>query len=138
MAKKITLKELAAMTGTSVSTVSKALNQSTEISESTRRRIVEVARASHYQFGKQSLPEERQKIVGFLVPDVSNPYFARLWRGVEDIAKAHDYSVVACHTGENSELEVEQLMRIQRLDVAGLLAVPVREENFHNAQKSER
>lgn len=84
MAKKITLKELAAMTGTSVSTVSKALNQSTEISESTRRRIVEVARASHYQFGKQSLPEERQKIVGFLVPDVSNPYFARLWRGVED------------------------------------------------------
>ena len=68
---KITLKELAAMTGTSVSTVSKALNQSTEISESTRRRIVEVARASHYQFGKQSLPEERQKIVGFLVPDVS-------------------------------------------------------------------
>lgn len=112
MAKKITLKELAAMTGTSVSTVSKALNQSTEISESTRRRIVEVARASHYQFGKQSLPEERQKIVGFLVPDVSNPYFARLWRGVEDIAKAHDYSVVACHTGENSELEVEQLMRI--------------------------
>lgn len=37
------------------------------------------------------------------------PYFARLWRGVEDIAKAHDYSVVACHTGENSELEVEQL-----------------------------
>ena len=134
MAKKITLKELAAMTGTSVSTVSKALNQSTEISESTRRRIVEVARASHYQFGKQSLPEERQKIVGFLVPDVSNPYFARLWRGVEDIAKAHDYSVVACHTGENSELEVEQLMRIQRLDVAGLLAVPVREENFHNIQ----
>ena len=134
MAKKITLKELAAMTGTSVSTVSKALNQSTEISESTRRRIVEVARASHYQFGKQSLPEERQKIVGFLVPDVSNPYFARLWRGVEDIAKAHDYSVVACHTGENSELEVEQLMRIQRLDVAGLLAVPVREENCHNIQ----
>ena len=90
MAKKITLKELAAMTGTSVSTVSKALNQSTEISESTRRRIVEVARASHYQFGKHSLPEERQNIVGFLVPDVSNPYFARLWRGVEDIAKAHD------------------------------------------------
>lgn len=50
------------------------------------------------------------------------------------VAKAHDYSVVACHTGENSELEVEQLMRIQRLDVAGLLAVPVREENFHNIQ----
>ena len=69
-----------------------------------------------------------------MVPDGSNPYFARLWRGVEDIAKAHDYSVVACHTGENSELEVEQLMRIQRLDVAGLLVVPVREENFHNIQ----
>lgn len=83
MAKKITLKELAAMTGTSVSTVSKALNQSTEISESTRRRIVEVARASHYQFGKQSLPEERQKIVGFwyrMSPIHTLPVSGAVWK----------------------------------------------------------
>ena len=134
MAKKITLKEIAAMTGTSVSTVSKALNQSPEISESTRRRIIEVARASHYQFRRAELSclEERQQIIGFLVPDVSNPYFARLWQGVEDIARAHNYSVVACHTGEDPVLEVEQLRRIQRLDVAGLLAVPIREANYQN------
>ncbi|MDY5510749.1 LacI family DNA-binding transcriptional regulator [Dysosmobacter sp.] len=134
MGKKITMKEIAAITGTSVSTVSKALNQSPEISESTRRRIIEIARANHYHFDRMEnvLPEEKQRIVGFLVPDVSNPYFARLWRGVEDIARAHDYSVVACHTGEDPELEVEQLARIQRLDVAGLLAVPIREENYRN------
>ena len=133
MAKRITLKEIAEMTGTSVSTVSKALNQSPEISESTRRRIIEVARASQYRSNllESSLKKERQ-IIGFLVPDVSNPYFARLWRGVEDIARTHDYSVVACHTGENPDLEVEQLGRIQRLDVAGLLAVPVREKNYQN------
>ena len=46
MAKKITLREIAALTGTSVSTVSKALNQSPEISENTRRRIIEVARVA--------------------------------------------------------------------------------------------
>lgn len=134
MRKKVTLKELARIAGTSVSTVSKALNQSPEISESTRRRIIEIARANHYHFDKSQneIPEEKQRIIGFLVPDVSNPYFARLWRGVEDIARAHDYSVVACHTGENSELEVEQLARIQRLDVAGLLAVPIREKNYEN------
>ena len=53
MAKKITLREIAALTGTSVSTVSKALNQSPEISENTRRRIIEVARVSHYRAGQQ-------------------------------------------------------------------------------------
>ena len=134
MAKKTTLKEIAKITGTSVSTVSKALNQSPEVSESTRRRIIEAARANHYPFKRidYTLPSDRQRMVGFLVPDVSNPYFGRLWQGVEDIARAHDYSVVACHTGENPQLEVEQIQRIQRLDVAGLLSVPIREENYRD------
>lgn len=134
MAKKITLKEIAAITGKSVSTVSKALNQSPEISESTRRRIIEVARANHYHFSRidNLLPEDRQRMVGFLLPDFSNPYFGRLWKGVEDIALAHDYSVVACHTGEDPQLEIEQIRRIQRLDVAGLLSVPIREESYSN------
>ena len=88
MAKKITLREIAALTGTSVSTVSKALNQSPEISENTRRRIIEVARVSHYRAGQQLdiYRDGHQQMIGFLVPDVSNPYFARLWQGVEDIA----------------------------------------------------
>ena len=134
MAKRITLKELAEITGTSVSTVSKALNNSTEISEITRRRIIEAARARHYRSPQidSTLFEEHQHIIGFLVPDVSNPYFARLWRGVEDIARAHDYSVVACHTGEDAKLEIEQLGRVQRLNVAGLIAVPVCEKTYRD------
>ena len=134
MAKRITLKELAEVTGTSVSTVSKALNNSTEVSETTRRRIVEAARARHYRAPQidPSVLGEHQQIIGFLVPDVSNPYFARLWQGVEDIARAHDYSVVACHTGEDAKLEIEQLGRVQRLNVAGLIAVPICEEAYRN------
>lgn len=132
MAKRITLRELAEITGTSVSTVSKALNNSPEISECTRRRIVEAARARHYHTLQSDVTETQPRIIGFLVPDVSNPYFARLWRGVEDIARAHDYSVVACHTGEDARLELEQLERVRRLNVAGLLAVPIREESYRN------
>ena len=79
MAKRITLKELAEITGTSVSTVSKALNNSPEISECTRRRIVEAARARHYHTLQSDVTEAQPRIIGFLVPDVSNPYFARLW-----------------------------------------------------------
>ena len=134
MAKRVTLKEIAEITGTSVSTVSKALSNSKEISENTRRRIIEVARASHYHVSNMdsNLMKDSQQIVGFLVPDVSNPYFARLWRGVEDIARTHDYSVVACHTGEDPKLEEEQLRRVQRLNVAGLLAAPVCTEAYKN------
>lgn len=121
MAKKMTLKEIAAIAGVSVSTVSKALNQSTEISENTRRRIVEVARAGRYHSSQadRTLWEEKPPIVGFLVPDVANPYFARLWHGVEDIARSQGYSVVTCNTGEDPELELQQLDMLQRLNVAG-------------------
>lgn len=67
MAKKITLREIAALTGTSVSTVSKALNQSPEISENTRRRIIEVARVSHYRAGQQLdiYRDGHQQMIGF-------------------------------------------------------------------------
>lgn len=134
MAKKITLREIAALTGTSVSTVSKALNQSPEISENTRRRIIEVARVSHYRAGQQLdiYRDGHQQMIGFLVPDVSNPYFARLWQGVEDIARTHNYSVVACHTQEDPDMEIQQLNRIQQLDLAGLLTVPINEANYQN------
>ena len=134
MAKRMTLKEIAAIAGVSVSTVSKALNQSTEISENTRRRIIEVARAGHYHSSQvdRTLWEEKPQIIGFLVPDVANPYFARLWRGVEDIARTHGYSVVTCNTGENPELELQQLDMIQRLNVAGILTVPIHEELYRN------
>lgn len=134
MAKKMTLKEIAAIAGVSVSTVSKALNQSTEISENTRRRIVEVARAGRYHSSQadRTLWEEKPPIVGFLVPDVANPYFARLWHGVEDIARSQGYSVVTCNTGEDPELELQQLDMLQRLNVAGMLTVPIREELYRN------
>ena len=134
MAKKITLREIADLTGTSVSTVSKALNQSPEISENTRRRIIEVARVSHYRVGQQLdiYRDGHQQMIGFLVPDVSNPYFARLWQGVEDIARTHNYSVVACHTQEDPDMEIQQLNRIQQLDLAGLLTVPINEANYQN------
>ena len=71
-------------------------------------------------------------MIGFLVPDVSNPYFARLWQGVEDIARTHNYSVVACHAQEDPDMEIQQLNRIQQLDLAGLLTVPINEANYQN------
>lgn len=136
MAKKITLREIAILTGVSVSTVSKALNRNPEISESTRRRIVEVACANHYQFSRAAdiYRENRQQMIGFLVPDILNPYFSRLWQGVEDIARMHNYSVVACHTEENATVEIQQLTRIQQLDLAGLLTIPVNEGNYCDIQ----
>ena len=138
MPKKVTLREIANITGVSVSTVSKALNKSSEIPKSTQQRIVEVARSMHYQFNgmsgtrNENTADERGRMVGFLVPDVSNPYFARLWAGIEDIARLHNYSVVVCHTGENPKTEIEQIRKIQSLNVSGLLSVPVSESNYHN------
>lgn len=138
MAKSITLKEIAAITGHSISTVSKALNNSPEVSEKTRHRILEVARSSNYFLNNKvdhSLLCRKLRMVGLLIPDVANPYFARLWTGIEDIARANDYAVVACHTCEDPTLEKKQIARLERLDVEGILAIPVNEENYRDTTK---
>lgn len=126
MAKKMTLKEIAAIAGVSVSTVSKALNKA--------RKFLKTHGGGLWRWpgpggiiparptGRSG--REKPPIVGFLVPDVANPYFARLWHGVEDIARSQGYSVVTCNTGEDPELELQQLDMLQRLNVAGMLTVP--------------
>lgn len=132
MIRRITLKEIAKIAGCSVSTVSKALNYSNEVSEATKKRILEIARSNNYFFNRADhmLLRGEKRIIGLLIPDVSNPYFSRLWSGIEDIARANDYAVVACHTREDPNLEKEQIQRILHAEVNGILAIPVNEKNY--------
>lgn len=82
----VTLKEIADLTNVSVSTVSKVLNGKGKVSEKKRKEILKVAKEIGYtpNFHARTMVK-RTKIttIGLIVPDITNPFFARLTRGVE-------------------------------------------------------
>ena len=86
---QITLKDIAAKTGVSFTTVSRALHGSPDINEETRKRIIKIAEELGYQPNHiaRSLRLKRTNVLGVIIPDNANPYFANLLKAVEDTAK---------------------------------------------------
>lgn len=129
---KITIKDVATKAGVSISTVSKVFNNSNEISADTSEKILHVARELGYSPNQiaRSLRTENTKVIGLIVPDSSNLYYAELLKGVQDIASREGYAVIVGNTNEQESLEQNQIEAFRSLQVAGILAAPVNEENY--------
>ena len=94
----VTLSEVAARAGVSVSAVSKVLRgtASIRVSPETRQRILDAAQELHYRpnFAARALQAARTQVLGLVVPDLTNALFTELMHGVEDAAAAHGYTVL--------------------------------------------
>ncbi len=121
--KKITLKELAVILKVSVSTVSKALNDSYEISEATKKRVKTAAIKYNYSPNllAQGLKTKRTKIIGVVIPDMRAPFFIRVLRGIEKEASAQGYNILTCFSNESFEKEKSILEMLSQGNVDGIL-----------------
>src|SRR4051812_13143555 len=94
----VTLSDVAALAGVSVSAVSRVLSDapSSRVSEVTRERIVAAARQLDYRpnFAARALKSSRTNVIALVVPDVTNAIFSELMRGVEDEAARRGYMVL--------------------------------------------
>lgn len=120
MVMPVSIKDVAKLAGVSISTASNALNNTPLVSEKTREKVLEAARKLNYKPNAlaRSLVTRRSRTVGLLIPDVSDPYFTEVARGVEDCASEHDYSVVLCNTDRNPDKERRyfNILREKRVD----------------------
>ncbi len=107
MKSKITLKELAKLLNVSVSTVSKALNDSPEISPKTSERVKELARLHNYRPNPVAvnLKKSRTGTIGVVIPNISNSFFARVLSGIEAEAQKHGQQVITYISNESLERE---------------------------------
>jgi LacI family repressor for deo operon, udp, cdd, tsx, nupC, and nupG len=103
-----TVKEIAAIANVSVATVSRALQRPEIVSEETRRRIHEVVKRLGYTPNAlaRNLRTARTRLIVALVPDISNPFFSEVIRGIEQVAYETGYSVLLGET--QSDLVREQ------------------------------
>jgi LacI family transcriptional regulator len=124
-----TLKELAALLKISISTVSKALNDSHEISAKTRERVKELATELNYKPNRtaQQLKTNKTKTIGVILPTVTNPFFAEVLHGVEMAAADNDYDIIVCLSNETMHKEERSLELLSNGSVDGFIMAVARE-----------
>jgi len=121
--KSVNIKELAGELKLSVSTVSKALHDSYEISDKTKRRVLEAAARLNYvpHAYASSLRGRKSKTIGVVIPEVADSFFSLAINGIESVAKEKGYHVLICLTHESFENEKTILKEFQGGRVDGVL-----------------
>lgn len=127
-----TLKELAKLLNLSVSTVSKALNDSHEISAQTKKRVHELAAKLNYKPNRiaQQLKSNRTKTIGVILPTVTNPFFAEVLHGIETEATNNDYDIIVCLSDEQLGKEERSLGLLSNGSVDGFIIAVARESQI--------
>ena len=122
-----TIKDVAQRAGVSVGTVSRVLAKNKTVSEDIRKKVEATIEAIGYRpniLGR-SLRLAKTDIIGLVVPDITNPFFAELAKHVEMLASAEGYSVLLANTHDDPEAERQQIETLLGRLPAGLILVPV-------------
>ncbi|MGB7786668.1 MAG: LacI family DNA-binding transcriptional regulator [Salinimicrobium sp.] len=108
MKPKLTLKQIARELDVSVSTVSKALRDSAEISEETRQKIKAFAKLYNYKPNNiaLSLKNRKTRTIGIVLPEIVHDFFATVISGAEQVANERGYNVIICLSNNSFDREV--------------------------------
>ena len=109
---RATIKDIAAATGFSVTTISLVLNgKGYKISDETKNQILAKARELNYRPNQLavSLVKRQSKTIGFIVPDISNVYFANMARAIDEACRENGWSVILCNTNDNYDRDREYI-----------------------------
>ncbi len=123
MAKNATIKDVAALAGVSIGTMSNYINGTKTVAAETRARIDQAIEDTRFVPNRavRTLRGKRTHTLALLVPDAANPFFTEIARGVEDVARSRGYVLVYCDTaGEVSRQDV-YVRNLAEMRVGGLI-----------------
>tara|TARA_R110002095_G_scaffold204042_2_gene186499 strand:- start:3740 stop:4774 length:1035 start_codon:yes stop_codon:yes gene_type:complete len=134
--RQVTLKQVAEAAGVSLSTASRALSGKAEayrISSTTEKSVQ--AAAKKLQFSPsllaRSLRSQRTKLLGMVLPNIANPFFAAIAREIALVAEENAFSVLITDSQENSETEMQLVEQLRARQIEGLIVCPVGIHNQH-------
>jgi LacI family transcriptional regulator len=131
---KATLKQIAKELNVSVSTVSKALNDSPEISDQTKIKIKEYAKLKNYKPNVigLNLKNRKTKTIGVIIPNILNSFFAKVFSGIEKVADERGYNVIMCISNESLDKEAHTLEMLSNGTIDGfILSVSEEAQKLH-------
>jgi LacI family transcriptional regulator len=122
------LQEVARRAKVSIATVSRVLNKSDKVVPETRATVEQALRDLGYRPSRVArrlrMKDGRAHLVGLIIPDIQNPFYAEIARGVEDAAYKHEYALLLCNSDENLEKERFYLDVMQAESVDGMVLPP--------------
>ncbi len=136
----VTIKQVAKAAGVSLSTTSRALNGKMDVSEETRKKVLEIAKKLGYLPNKSavSLKKQTTHTVGVVVEDNSNPFWSEVLKGIEKAAHREGYHIIFTNTNRNYKNEVENIKLLLERRVDGFLIVPNQEKYDDLIELKER
>ena len=119
----ITIIDVAKHLGASISTVSRALNNKSDINQKTKITIIQAANDLDYKpnFLAQSLHKGSTHTIDVIVPDVEHPFFAAVLAGIQQVPNNTGYRIIVCHSNESHHIEVINTETLMACRVDGLL-----------------
>jgi LacI family transcriptional regulator len=124
---RVTMRQVAEQAGVSAMTVSRVINDSPRVSDEARTRVEAAISDLGYVPNRLASGLIRRKTgaIGLIVPDVGNPFFTLVVRGVEEVAWRAGYHVILCNTQGNLDRERGYFEDMLAFQVEGLLIAPV-------------
>jgi LacI family transcriptional regulator len=118
-----TIKDVAELVGVHPSTVSRVINNDSRISEKTKNKVLLIIKKLGYTPNAiaRGLKTKRTYTLGMLIPDITNPFFAEMARGVEDEANKNNFNVILCNTDDKLKKERIYLEILKGKRVDGLI-----------------
>ncbi|NJN95951.1 MAG: LacI family transcriptional regulator [Anaerolineales bacterium] len=120
----VSIVDVAKRANVSITTVSRVLSGSAHpVSEETRARVLEAAESLNFSPSAlaQAMVTRATRIVGVIIGDAVDPYFATIVRGVEDVARRHGYLVIVCNSDRVPEIELQYLHTLGSYRVDGVI-----------------
>jgi LacI family transcriptional regulator len=131
--KKVTIRDVADLVGVHHSTVSRALSPSkrNKISPTVVKKIEKAAKKLGYypNIVASSLKQNRSFTVGVLIPDLMNPVFPPIIRGIQDTAEAAGYTVITANTDDEAKKERDALRMMQGRSIDGVIIATAQRED---------
>lgn len=130
----MTIVDIAKKVGVSCATVSRVINNTAAVKKETREKVQ--AAINEYNFSPNSISGEINKIaqntIAVVVPDITNPFFADVIKGISSEASKHNYSIIYCSTDENEDKEAAILKKLKSARIKGLIISPTTDTTEFN------
>lgn len=125
MKKKLSIKDISAMSGVSIATVSRIINKNGRYSKETEERVRAIIEENHYvpNMVAKGLRINRMNNIGIIVPDITNEFFVRLVHEIETTLFDCNYSSFICNTNEEADVEFKHLNMLRTQNVSGIIYI---------------
>lgn len=132
----VTMKDIAKKTGLSIATVSRVINKTGYVKEETREIIMKTIKELNYTPSAvaRSLCKKETNIIGVVIPDINNPFFGEVIKGISSVADEENLNIILCDTDEKIEKELKSLELLKEQRIKGIIITPTSDKNKFSSE----